>query len=64
MKNTLTVEELITHLKKVNFNKPVFINCSYNHYEINQFIDQGDRLVITVGNVNNPDEYYDEPDRA
>lgn len=57
----MTKKELIKILDKIDDNVPVYIHLSYNTYNIRQIVDWDDFLVITTGEVVNPEpEDYDE----
>ena len=48
-------EELISLLAKATPDTPVFIGCANNLYDIGKVFLIGDRIILEVGDVNNPE---------
>lgn len=51
--------DLIKSLQSIPEDFPIFINCSFNSYEIKQIVILEDRIELDVGETNNPID--DEP---
>lgn len=53
--NTITKKELIEALSKIKGNPNIFVESSYNCFEIKRLIVADDKIIITLGDTYNED---------
>lgn len=57
----ITSKSLEKYIKSMDENVPIRIYCSYNFYDVKRIVFYDDKLVLEVGDSNNPSEEDDGP---